>query len=148
MGLVHLTDQVPVNCSRGKPAKTYFKIKSLDMTPEYWRNSTCAALGLSHELNSSHIYKIHSVSARNVSSHLLTRKKVAERIRVRCHATQDRTWGLTFIKYYYIQSFYRDVRAPRIYCRVPLSTAGMANFLESYNDNIFFSRWEYMTSYM
>ncbi|KAK1680981.1 hypothetical protein QYE76_041829 [Lolium multiflorum] len=29
--------------SIGKPAKTYFKVKSLGMTRGYWRNSTCAA---------------------------------------------------------------------------------------------------------
>ncbi|KAK1614357.1 hypothetical protein QYE76_019874 [Lolium multiflorum] len=43
MGLVLLTDQVPVNCSRGNPAKTYFKVKSLDLTSVYWRNSRCVA---------------------------------------------------------------------------------------------------------
>ena len=130
MRLVHLTDQVPVNCSRGKPAKTYFKVKSLDMTPEYWLNLTCAALGLTHESNSSHSYKIHSASARNNSSHLLIREKVAERSRVRYHATQDRTRGLTFVKFYGIQRFYRSIRALGIYCRVPLSAAGIANFIE------------------
>jgi hypothetical protein len=118
MGLIHLTDQVPVNCSRGKLAKNYFEVKSLDMTSGYWRNSTCAALGLIHESNSSYVYKMHSASVGNVSSHLLIRKKVAERIRVRYHATQDRTWGLTFVKFYGIQRFYRGGRAPGIYCRV------------------------------
>ena len=63
--------------------------------------------------------------------------KVVERIRVRCHAAQDGSWGLTFVKYYGIQSFYRGGRALRIYCRVPFSAAGMAYLFESYDDLLF-----------
>ena len=74
--------------------------------------------------------------------------KVAERIRVRYHATQDGSWGLTFVKCYSIQSFYHGGRALSIYCRVPLSTAGIMNFFELSDDNILISRWEYMTSYV
>ena len=77
--------------------------------------------------------------------------KVAERIRVRYHATQDGSWGLTFVKYYGIQNLYRGRRALGIYCRVPLSAAGITNFSESmgiYCRVPLISRWEYMTSYM
>ena len=59
--------------------------------------------------------------------------KVAERIRVRYHATQDGSWGLTFVKYYGIQRFFRDGRALRIYCRVSFPAAGMAYLFESYD---------------
>ena len=74
--------------------------------------------------------------------------KVVERIRVRYHAAQDGSQGLTFVKYYGIQNFHRGERALGIYCRVPLSAAGIANFFELFNDNILISRWEYMMSYM
>ena len=62
--------------------------------------------------------------------------KVAERIRVRYHAAQDGSRGLTFVKYYGIQNLYRGGRALGIYCRVPFSAAGMVYLFESNDDTI------------
>ena len=62
--------------------------------------------------------------------------KVVERIRVRYHAAQDGSRGLTFVKDYGIQKFYRGGRVLRIYCRVPFPAVGMAHLFESYDDTI------------
>ena len=61
-------------------------------------------------------------------------EKVAKRRQRRCHAAQDGSRGLTFVKYYGIQRFNRDWGALRIYCRVPFSDVGMAHLFESYDD--------------
>ena len=77
-------------------------------------------------------------------------EKVAKRRQRRCHAAQDRSWGLTFAKFCGIQRLIRDWSALRIYCRVPFSAAGIAHPFESMDDLyivILSSRWEYMASY-
>ena len=45
-------------------------------------------------------------------------EKVTKRHQRRCHAAQDRSWGLTFAKFCGIQRLIRDWSAMRIYCRV------------------------------
>ena len=78
-------------------------------------------------------------------------EKVAKRRQRRCHAAQDRSWGLTFAEFCGIQRLIRDWGALRIYCRVPFSAAGIAHLFESTDDLYCFnlsSRWEYMKSYL
>ena len=74
---------------------TYFKLESLDSNLGYWRNSGRAALGLT-ETEFQLIYRVPNASA-GIFHHIVDVDKVAERILVRCHATQDGSRGLTFM---------------------------------------------------